>query len=181
MLAWTRVKVTRVEKESHSGYTVEGGLIVFTNELNLGCEGSENVFLLYPNSTRDTQPDRGCMGTPVRNFLNCSNFPAAIRKAACLRSFSESTTEHRPQYRSPVCQWGVSLCPATLALSPGGSDGKESSCNAGDLGSVLGSGGSPVEENSNSFQSFCLENPMGRGAWHATVDGVTKNQTQLNY
>ena len=54
MLAWTRVKVTRVEEESHSGYTVEGGLIVFTNELNVGCEGSENVFLLYPNSTRDT-------------------------------------------------------------------------------------------------------------------------------
>lgn len=86
MLAWTRVKVTRVEKESHSGYTVEGGLIVFTNELNVGCEGSENVFLLYPNSTRDTQPDRGCMGTPVRNFLNCSvgkqesNLPQVIQQ-----------------------------------------------------------------------------------------------------
>ena len=103
------------------------------------------------------------------------------RKATCLRSFSKSTTERRPQYRSPVCQWGVSLCPATLALSPDGSDGKESSCNAGDLGSIPGSGGSPVEENSNSLQSFCLENPMGRGAWHATVDGVTKNCTQLNY
>ena len=48
---------------------------------------------------------------------------------------------------------------------PGGSDGKESACNAGDLGSVPGLGRSPGEGNGNQLQYSCLENPMDRGAW----------------
>ena len=47
---------------------------------------------------------------------------------------------------------------------PGGSDGKESARNAGDLGSIPGSGRSPREGHSNPFQYSCLENPMDRGA-----------------
>ena len=62
---------------------------------------------------------------------------------------------------------------------PGGSDGKESACNVGDLGLVLGSGRSPEEGNGNPLQYSCLENSMDRGAWQATVRGVTKNWTQL--
>ena len=50
----------------------------------------------------------------------------------------------------------------------GGSDGKESTCNAGDQGLIPGSGRSPGEGNGNSLQSSCLENPMDRGAWRAT-------------
>ena len=45
---------------------------------------------------------------------------------------------------------------------PGGSDGKESACNAGDLGSIPGSGKSPGEGNGNPLQYFCLENPYGQ-------------------
>ena len=48
---------------------------------------------------------------------------------------------------------------------PGGSDGKESACNPGDLCSVPGSGRSPGEGKSNTFQHSYLENPMDRGAW----------------
>ena len=44
------------------------------------------------------------------------------------------------------------------------SDGKESACSAGDLGSIPGLGRSPGEGNGNPLQSSCLENPMGRGA-----------------
>ena len=55
---------------------------------------------------------------------------------------------------------------------PGGSHGKESSCNAGDLGSILGSGKSPGEGNGNPLQYSCLENPMDRQVWWATVHGV---------
>ena len=51
---------------------------------------------------------------------------------------------------------------------PGGSDDKESTCNAGDLGSTLG-----LEGNGNAFQYSCLENFMDRGAWWATVHGIT--------
>ena len=46
---------------------------------------------------------------------------------------------------------------------PGGSDGKESACNAGDLGSIPELGISSGEGNGNSFQYFCLRNPMVRG------------------
>ena len=57
---------------------------------------------------------------------------------------------------------------------PGGSDGKESACKAGDLGLVAGSGRSPGEGNGNPLQYSCLENPMDRGAWRATVYRVAK-------
>ena len=50
----------------------------------------------------------------------------------------------------------------------------------GDLGSIPGLGRSPGEGNGNPFQYFCLENPMDREAWWATVHGVTKSWTRLN-
>ena len=49
-----------------------------------------------------------------------------------------------------------------------------------DAGLILGSGGSPGGGNGNPFQYSCLENPMDRGAWQATVRGVTKSWTQLS-
>ena len=62
---------------------------------------------------------------------------------------------------------------------PGGSEVKESACNVGDLGSIPGSGRSPGEGNGNPLQYSCLENPMDRGAWWATVHGVANSQTRL--
>ena len=52
--------------------------------------------------------------------------------------------------------------------------GRESTCNAGDPGSIPGSRRSPGEGNGNPFQYSCLENLMDRGAWRATVHGVTR-------
>ena len=63
---------------------------------------------------------------------------------------------------------------------PGSSDGKESACNAGDPGSISGSGRSSGEKNGNPLQYSSFENSMGRGAWLATVHRVTKNQTRLS-
>ena len=63
---------------------------------------------------------------------------------------------------------------------PGGSDCKASACNAGDPGSIPGSGRSPGEGNGNPLQYSCLENSMDGGAWKATVHGVAKNQTWLS-
>ena len=60
---------------------------------------------------------------------------------------------------------------------PGGSDHKESTCNAGDPGSIPGLGRSPGEGNGNPLQNSCLENSMDRGAWRATVHGVAKSWT----
>ena len=63
---------------------------------------------------------------------------------------------------------------------PGGSEGKASACNAGDLGSIPGLGRSPGEGNGNPLQYSCLENSTDGGAWWATVHGVAKSQTQLS-
>ena len=62
----------------------------------------------------------------------------------------------------------------------GGSEGKASVFNAGDLGSIPGQGRFPGEGNGNPLQYSCLENPMDGEAWWATVHGVTKSQTQLS-
>ena len=63
---------------------------------------------------------------------------------------------------------------------PGGSEGKESACNAGDLGLIPGLGRSPGEGNGNPLQYSCLESPMDRGAWWPIVHGITKSWTQLS-
>ena len=63
---------------------------------------------------------------------------------------------------------------------PCSSDGKESACNEGDLGSIPGSGRSSGEVNGNPLQYSCLESPVDRGAWRATVQGVAKSQTGLS-
>ena len=58
---------------------------------------------------------------------------------------------------------------------PGGSDGKESACSAGDLGLKPGLGRFPEEGNGNTLQYSCLENSMDRGSWLATVYAVAKS------
>ena len=58
---------------------------------------------------------------------------------------------------------------------PCGSAGKESTCNVGDLGSIPGLGRSPGEGKGYQIQYSDLENPMDKGAWQATVHGVTKS------
>ena len=60
---------------------------------------------------------------------------------------------------------------------PGDSTVKNPSANAGHMALIPGSGRSPGEGNSNPLQYFCLENPMDRGVWWATVHGVTKGRT----
>ena len=65
----------------------------------------------------------------------------------------------------------------------GNSDSKVSACNAGDLGSIPGSGRSSGEGNGNPLQYSCLENSMDGGAWWAqrvSVRGVSKSWTQLS-
>ena len=62
---------------------------------------------------------------------------------------------------------------------PGSSVSKESACSTRDLGLIPGSGRSPGEGNANPFQYSCLENPMHRGAWRATVHGITRVRQDL--
>ena len=62
----------------------------------------------------------------------------------------------------------------------GGSEGKESAYNVGDLGSIPGSERCPGEGDGNLLQYSCLENPMDGGAWWAIVHGVAKSRTRLS-
>ena len=75
-------------------------------------------------------------------------------------------------YRVSVNSWGG---------FPGSSDDKESAYNAGDTGSIPGSGRSPGVGNDYPLQHSHLENSMDRGALWATVHGVTKSQTRLSH
>ena len=59
----------------------------------------------------------------------------------------------------------------------GGSDGKESACNVGDLGLISGLGRSPEGGDGNPLQYSCLEKPMDRQVWWAIVHGIAKSDT----
>ena len=76
---------------------------------------------------------------------------------------------HRLQAHRGTC-WGQGLhrCPGLPA------QGEESICNAGDLHSIPGLGRSPGRGNGHPLQYSCLENPMDRRAWRATVHGVAE-------
>ena len=65
----------------------------------------------------------------------------------------------------------------TLLDFPGGSVGKESTCRTGDIGLIPESGRFPRRGHGNPLQCSCLENPMDRGAWQATIHRVTKSRT----
>ena len=66
-----------------------------------------------------------------------------------------------------VTEWELQVltCVCVCMDFPGGSDGKASVYDAGDLGSIPGLGRSLGEGNGNPLQYYCLENPMDRGAW----------------
>ena len=61
----------------------------------------------------------------------------------------------------------------------GGSDGKDSACSAGDPSLIPGSGQFPAEGNGSPLQFSCLENPLDKGAWQATVHRVVKELNML--
>ena len=82
--------------------------------------------------------------------------------------------------RNAVLLFGHFLSLFCKSGFPGGSEVKASACKAGDLGSIPGLGRSPGEGNGNPLQYSCLENPMGGGAWWATVHGVAKSRTRLS-
>ena len=74
---------------------------------------------------------------------------------------------------------GVCTALLTLGALPWWFSGKESACKAGGTSSIPGSGRSPGEGNGNPLQYSCLENPMDRETWQATVHGIAKSRTRL--
>ena len=78
------------------------------------------------------------------------------------------------------CLYPFSLLSYLFISFPGGAEVKASASNVGDPGSIPVLGRSPGEGNGNPLQYACLENPMDRGAWGATVHRVAKSRTRLS-
>ena len=81
---------------------------------------------------------------------------------------------------SSMHAWRIPWTEKPGGLFPGGSDGKASACNAGDLDLIPGSGRSSGEGNGNTLLYSCLENFLNRGVWQATVHGVEKSWARLS-
>ena len=76
--------------------------------------------------------------------------------------------------------WDLVPQPGIEPKPPGGTDGKQSACYAGDLGSISGSGRSPGEGNGYPFQYSCLENPMDWEPGRLWSMGVAESRTRLS-
>ena len=101
----------------------------------------------------------------LENFVDRGAWQATVHGAAELGTTKQLTRRH--WHPTPV-------------LLPGKSHGQKASAyNVGDQGSIPGSGTSPGEGNGNPLKYSCLENPMDRGAYWATVHGVAKSRTRL--
>ena len=90
----------------------------------------------------------------------------------------EARNKERKEKGVLALWWLLSKSTNPIIGFSGGSEGKESSWKAGGPSSIPKWGRSPGEANGNPLQYSCLENPMDRGAWRATVHGVTKSQTR---
>ena len=95
---------------------------------------------------------------------------AETRKSLDLSSISWRTRKAGDVILPESKDWGL----------PRGLSDKESACNIGDPSSIPWLGRSPEQGNGNPLQYSCLENPVDRGAWRATVHGVTKSRTQVS-
>ena len=85
----------------------------------------------------------------------------------------------RAQSQAWVCALHIGACIVVIRL-PQWLNGKKSSCNAGDVGSIPGTGRSPGGGCGNPLQYCCLGKPMDRGAWQAIVHEVVKSQIRLS-
>ena len=103
--------------------------------------------------------------------------PGGLQFVEHIESDMTKETWQAPAHR--YCPPRSFSCSYTASF-PGDSDRKESSCNAGDPGLIPGLGRSPGEGNGHPTQYSCLENPMDRGSWSATVHGVAKHRTRLS-
>ena len=91
--------------------------------------------------------------------------------------YIHSTNSHHVNFKYTILcfSWGFSGGSVGGKKNPPANAG-----DAGDLGSISGSGTSPGKGNGNPLQDSCPKNPMDRGSWWATVHGVTKSKTQLS-
>ena len=134
------------------------GLTLYPQDWEWAKVGREEVLLTY---NLDAQQ---------QNSQFPSHNTSLVRPGNNFVQNNEISSSNFALLTSPEQIWTIE----TSGGFPSGSDGKESACNTGDLDSVPESGRSPGEGNGNPSQYSCLENAMDKGAWQATVHGVTR-------
>ena len=107
---------------------------------------------------------------PTTHFCPCWNLISHPSGSHCNIHFP---TTHRQFLDTKSIVSGKHVFPGSSAI-------KNPPVNVGNVGSIPGSGRSPGEGKGNPLQYSCLQNPMGRGAWQATVHAVAKSWTQLS-
>ena len=140
---------------------------------NVGLTGVKEVFPPLHLPSKGFQ-DGPCVLQVKREMTALSHHPLLTLQ-------SDAILKCRPKKCTPQPEI-LQRFPVALRINtgfPGGSDGEESTCNAGDLGSNPGLRRSPGEENGYPLQYSCLENSMDRGTWWTAVYGVAKTWTQL--
>ena len=130
----------------------------------------EDLCLSFPNSPAGKRHTEGvCL-----DICLSQHFPKPVPEERFYRSLQEGSMP------SEFGKHHLLQPPLGMLGFPGSSDGNKSACSAGDLGLIPGSGRSPGEGNGNWLQYSYLENPMDRGIWWATVQGVAKSGTRLS-
>ena len=131
------------------------------------------------------------MSRPVTHGGNLSDFSSItpqleVTTLDALLMVQDKRTRRKPGSSSlaPPHRWNAVLKMVLVSVEycfPGVSKGQESACSVGDLGLMPGLGRSPGEGNGYSLQYSGLENSMDRGAWWATVQGVTANTSAFHF
>ena len=130
-----------------------------------------------------TEEPGGLLSMGSQSWIQLKRLSRSIYICVCICTFMK-----RNWYQDPMCLKASLQVkgPGWLEIWSYANNGlpwwfssKESACNEGELGSSPGSGRSPGGGHGNPFQHSCLENPMDRGTWQATVHGIAKSQTQL--
>ena len=160
-------------------YILDMQSIVFISH---GIDQLTSCFLSQNSLSKDIAKQNACMAIQLKlNLVHAFLTSTSVKKIifrTLLMQLAKKCIIVPPQYLTQNYQIS-----ASLVGFPGGSVVKNLPANAGDAGSIPGSGSSPGEGHGNPLQYSCLENPMDRGAWWATVDGIVKESDtvqQLN-
>ena len=149
--------------------------ITATTRINGQLVSGQNKFSGYLTNGRGLRDEKAEKETKLESVARC---PKGNHTMAWALQWAHCPLN---MVRLPSCAfWGFLEASTVIQGFPWGSDGKESTCNAGYPGSIPGSGRSPGEGNGYPLQYSCLGNPMDRGAWWAIVHGVAKSQTRLS-
>ena len=172
-----------------------GSNILRRGMLDCTCSLAKIVFILASSPSSLEQCLRAIWGTTLHRLYSSAKFQNKTETrnsyAVCLslgwpKLCEDRDHDYLSDYCIPIqlfahclpcssCSINISWKSASLVAQTV----KNLPCHVGHLGLIPGSGRSPGEGNGNSLQYSCLENPMDRGAWWATVHGVTKSWTQL--